>query len=338
MKFQVGYQDDRHFVEYLQSHPEKISEIYFPWENFTTGRGVTLNRETQKNLENDLHEFSRVGIGLCLLLNGNCYGRDALSRQFFQKLGDTVEFIAGEYNLHSVTTASPLIGKFLHNNFPGLHIRASVNMEIGTPEGVEYIAEYFDSFYLKREYNYDREQIIRMRDFCHANGKKLYILANSGCLNFCSARTFHDNLVAHQHEVAGMDNAFIFHGMCSTYLDDADKKLALLAKSNFIRPEDVALYDELCDGMKLATRTNFKPLAVAKAYFDGSWNGNAAELTEPAHAEKFLPQIIANKKFPPDYASFRMQCGKDCTRCSYCRDVLAGALVSLDEKKTIFFN
>ncbi len=336
MKFQVGYQDNRNFVNYLLEHTEKISEIYFPWENFTTGRGVTLSRESQKNLENDLAEFSRAGVGLCLLLNGNCYGREALSRQFFQKLGDTVDFLAGTYRLSSVTTASPLIGRFLHNNFPALQVRASVNMEIGTPEGVEYIAENFDSFYLKREYNYHREQIIRMRDFCRANGKKLYILANSGCLNFCSARTFHDNLVAHQHEVAGMDNAFVFHGACSSYLDAEKNRLTLLAKSNFIRPEDVVLYEELCDGMKLATRTNFKPLAVAKAYFDGSWNGNPAELTEPAHAEKFLPQIIANKKFPADYAMRRMQCSKICENCCYCRDVLAGALVSLDEKTTAF--
>jgi len=50
-------------------------------------------------------------------------------------------------------------------------------MEIGTPEGVEYLEDYFDSFYLKREYNHDRAVILRMRDFCHSHGKKMYLLA-----------------------------------------------------------------------------------------------------------------------------------------------------------------
>jgi hypothetical protein len=142
--------------------------------------------------------------------------------------------------------------------------------------------------------------------------------------------------VAHQHEVAAMDNAFVFHGICSIFMDDAAHRSGLLAKSNFIRPEDICWYEDLCDGIKLATRTNFKPFAVAKAYFDGSWNGNLLDLTEPAHAEKFLPAIIANKKFPADYAQKRFQCSKICENCSYCRDILAGATVTLNENNTIF--
>ena len=38
---------------------------------------------------------------------------------------------------------------------------------------------------------------------CDAEGKELYMLANSGCLNNCSAHVFHDNLVAHEAQIAG---------------------------------------------------------------------------------------------------------------------------------------
>ena len=38
MKYQLGYQDDPGFVRYLLSHKDNISEIYFPWGNFATGR------------------------------------------------------------------------------------------------------------------------------------------------------------------------------------------------------------------------------------------------------------------------------------------------------------
>ena len=136
MKFQVGYQDNRALVEYLLKHREMVSDVYFPWGDFTTGRGVIPTEIFKQNLAADLKRFSEAGIRLCLLLNGTCYGRHALARSFFQKLGDTVDNLREEYSIAGVTTASPLIARFLRKNFPGLEIRASVNMEIGTLEGV----------------------------------------------------------------------------------------------------------------------------------------------------------------------------------------------------------
>ena len=326
MKFQVGYQSNRKFVEYLLKHGDMVSELYFPWGEFTTGRGVTADTE---QLAEDLKCFKQADFKFCLLLNGNCYGSEALSVKFFDKLGNAIMEVMSSFGLNSVTTASPVIAAFLKQHFPALHIRASVNMEIGTPEGVEYLLDDFDSFYLKREYNYDLAVLTRMYDICHKNGKKLYILANSGCLNFCSARTFHDNLVAHQHEIAQMDNAVTFHGVCTKFLSAGKNKENLLAKSNFIRPEDIHYYEELCDGMKLATRTNFNPMAIAYAYFNGKFSGNLLDLTEPAHSALFPGEIIANRKIAADYAAYRFSCDKICEKCDYCKNIQKKATVLL---------
>lgn len=330
MKFHVGYQADGRFKKVLLDHTSQIGELYFPWDDFTTGRGIN-SREQQRQLENDLTGFAAAGIKFDLLLNGNCYGRQTLSRSFYQRIGDTVDMIGGKYGLNAVTTASVVIAKFLKKNFPDLKIRASVNMELGTTQALEYLLDNFDSFYLKREYNQDLAVLTQMKDFCTAHGKQLFILANSGCLNFCSARTFHDNLVAHQHEVSEMDNAFEFPGLCHEFLANGNTKADLLSHSNFIRPEDVALYENLCDGMKLATRTNPNPAAVAAAYFAGKWHGNMLDLTEPAHARHFLPEIIANDRFPADYASTRFNCSKKCDSCSYCRDIQKQSTVKLTD-------
>ena len=326
MKFQVGYQNNRKFLDYLLQHKDTVSELYFPWGEFTTGRGVTADAE---QLAEDLKCFKMADFKFCMLLNGNCYGKESLSIAFFDRLGDAIMEVMSSFGLSSVTTASPVIAAFLKQHFPALHIRASVNMEIGTPEGVEYLLDDFDSFYLKREYNYDLAVLTRMYDICHKNGKKLYILANSGCLNFCSARTFHDNLVAHQHEIAQMDNAVTFHGVCTKFLSAGKNKENLLAKSNFIRPEDVAIYEELCDGMKLATRTNFNPLQIVHAYFNGKFSGNLLDLTEPAHSALFPGEIIANRKIPEDYAARRFSCDKICEKCDYCKNIQKNATVLL---------
>ncbi len=326
MKFQVGYQDDPRLIGYLLKYREKISEVYFPWKDFTTGRGI-FAVDSKSNIATDLQELSAAGVRLCLLLNGNCYGKAVLMPDFFRQLGNTVEYLTGSYNVVKVTVASPVIAGFIRQNFPEIQICASVNMEIGTTEGIEYLLDDFDSFYLKREYNYDLQRIVLMRDFCRRHGKQLYILANSGCLNFCSARTFHDNLVAHQHEIE--NGAMEFRSICTQFLQKADNIKKILGKSNFIRPEDVHYYENFCDGMKLATRTNFNPLQIVHAYFNGKFSGNLLDLTEPAHSALLAGSIIANNRISAEYAEHRFQCGNRCESCDFCREIQEKAIINL---------
>ena len=328
MKFQIGYQNHRAFISYLLNHKDFISEIYFPWQNITTGRGI-ISSGLENNLYEDLKAFSSSRIRLSLLLNGNCYGYKALSKEFYQELKKTVSFLIEEFSITGVTTASPVIAKELKQQFPQLEIKASVNMEIGTCEGIEYLLDSFDSFYLKREYNYDLERITRIKNICHNNGKKLYILGNSGCLNYCSARTFHDNLVAHQHEIDYTHNTIDFQGHCTSFLATRDNKKNLLCKTNFIRPEDIHLYENICDGIKLATRTNFNPLSIVHAYFNGKFHGNLLDLTEPAHSSLFPGQIIANKLIPSNYSTQRFACNKICEQCNWCQEVQEKATITL---------
>ena len=145
MKFTVGWQNDELLKKAVMQNLRSISEIYFPWGGFWSGRGFFIGPKTQRKLEADLEEFRDSGLAANLLLNANCYGRNSLSRVFFQEIGDTVSELCERFGLKSVTTTSPIIAKFLKANFPDLETRASVNMEIGNVEGMEYIAQWFDS-------------------------------------------------------------------------------------------------------------------------------------------------------------------------------------------------
>ena len=190
-----------------------------------------------------LKKLSEHQIGLNLLFNANCYGKDSQSRAFFNKVGMTVDYIQSSFGLQSITTTSPLIAKFIKNNFENITVRASVNMEIGTIQGMDYLAQYFDGYYMKREWNRDFEKIRELSAWCRENGKKLHMLANSGCLNHCSAHNFHDNLVAHEQEISQMDNAYNFGGICKEYLKEESHYLSLIHDTNFVRPEDIGKYE-----------------------------------------------------------------------------------------------
>ena len=323
-------------VSAIKEWASKIGEIYFSWEDLPNGRNtiasVDMNRyAARQKQENDLLELSQHGISFNLLLNGNCYGKDAQSRAFFCKVGDTVEYLQEKYNLKSVTTTSPLIAKFLKQNFEDIEVRASVNMGIEGTVGMDYVAEYFDSFYLKREYNRDLKKLKAARVWCDKMDKKLYGLANSGCLNFCSVHTFHDNLVSHESEISQMDNAYEFEGQCHLYLKSQEKRNNWLRISNFIRPEDVSLYEDYFDGLKIATRMNNNPARVISAYCRGSFSGAVTDLLEPNHSGLFYPEVIENKKIPENFTRTVLNCNKDCEHCDYCKNIQKAASITLEE-------
>lgn len=299
MKFSVGLQkNNMEFVNYIIENSEHIYEVYFAWGDFPNGRSCQTQNEGYAPWElvdvqrEMLKKLSESGVSLNLLFNANCYGKESQSRAFFYKVGETVDYVRSIYGLKSITTTSPLIAKFIKNNFEDVETRASINMEIGSVQGMDYLKEYFDSFYMKRELNRDVESIKVLHGWCRQNGKKLFMLANSGCLNFCSAHIFHDNLVAHEAEIVQMDNAYNFGGICHEYLKDEKNYEKLIENTNFVRPEDISGYDNFFEAAKLATRIHNNPQMVLDSYIKGRYSGDILRLLEPAHS--IYPYVIEN--------------------------------------------
>ena len=299
MKFTVGLQYGRQsFLDCILENKQHIGEVYFAWGSFPNGRSNQLQNtafapwELQQKQIETLKTLGEAGIQLNLLFNANCYGAESQSRALFERIGQTVDYIESSFGLASVTTTSPLIAKFVKNNFPNIATRASVNMEIGTVQGMDYLAGYFDGYYMKRELNRDLDAVAHLSAWCKANGKSLHMLANSGCLNHCSAHNFHDNLVAHESEIAKMDNAYNFGGICHEYLRDPDHHKSLIEDTNFIRPEDMHKYEPYFTAAKLATRIHPAPTAVVNSYIRGKYSGNILDILEPKHS--IYPYVIEN--------------------------------------------
>ena len=339
MKWIVGYpiRENQPFLDEIIKNKEQISEVYFSWGDLPNGRsalsaeGDKTPFEQQMRQMEDLKRLSDAGLPLNLLYNANCYGKNSQSRTFFHQIGALTDFLMQTVGLATVTTSSPLIAKFIKENFESLPVRASVNMEIGTVEGISYLEDIFDSFYVKREVNRNRAGLQSLRTWCDAHGKQMYLLANSGCLNHCSAHTFHDNLVAHEAEIAAMDNGYDFQGICHTFLSKKKNHDTWLQRTNFIRPEETSLYEEFTPAMKLATRVNADPLRVLKAYLDGSYSGGTMDLLEPNHGKILFPYYFDNEKIDPSFAQHVLRCDKHCETCNFCKEVTRKACVNLGE-------
>jgi dTDP-4-dehydrorhamnose 3,5-epimerase len=163
------------------------------------------------------------------------------------------------------------------------------------------------------------------------NGKQMYLLANSGCLNNCSAHVFHDNLVAHEAEISAMDNGYQFRGVCWDFLSDENNFDKWLQRTNFIRPEDIELYEDLVPAVKLATRVNSSPSRVLNAYVGKRYRGSVMELLEPNHSGIFYPQYIENANFNENFAKQVLTCDKKCEECNFCAEVMREACVKLSD-------
>ena len=343
MKYIVGYpiKENKAFLNDVIQNKDNVYEVYFSWGDIPNGRSaLSLDEaltpfEIQQRQANDLKRLASEGIRLNLLFNANCYGKDSQSRDFFNKIGNLTDYIKREFGLAAVTTSSPLIAKFIKENFEDIDVRASVNMEIGSIEGLSYVSRFFDSFYIKRELNRNLPMLMQLRRWCDANGKQMYLLANSGCLNNCSAHTFHDNLVAHESEISAMDNGYQFKGVCWDYLSDENNFYSWLRRTNFIRPDDICLYDDIVPALKLATRVNSAPSRVLAAYIDKRYRGSVMELLEPNHSGIFYPNYIENANFDENFASYVMNCNKKCEECGFCADVMRRACVRLADDPAV---
>lgn len=330
--FSVGFRimpdESELFSKIVSDYRDSITEVYFAWPGEPSGRSPVAIQHGTLFWE-EIRRIASLGIGLNLVLNAACYGSKALARD----LAEHIEMQVGRAEsiglLSAVTTMSPLVARTVRRYYPHIDLRASVNMRLGTVKGMEYVADLFTSYNIQREYNRDPERLHELGQWAEQHGKRLHVLANSGCLNFCSFQTFHDNVVAHENEMRNPEPIPGITTLCRHFYQDRKNWANFLAGS-WIRPEDIAEHSRFFPGTyKLATRMHENPRQVIHAYCSGRYYGNLLDVMEPGLQDVFLPFIIDNTLFPEDWSTRTMRCSKRCHACGYCRDAAEQVFVDL---------
>lgn len=333
MNFAVGYRhqsEGEQFSSAVLSYQD-VSEVYFPWVDEPSGRpvlgyGEGDDSETIKEiLSEELTELRSKGIRLDLLLNANCYGEHAMSRELEDRICAIInELDSWGCRPQIVTAASPFVARTIKARFPDIETRASVNMRLTTLQAMKYLAPWFDSYYIGRDVQRNLDTVKTMSEWAHANGKKVGVLANSGCLRNCPWQTYHDNLISHSTQALKVRPARGFNPhLCWTMYENPENFPEIL-KATWIRPEDLHRYEPYVDFVKLATRQHSMMRLVLDAYMSRSFRGNLLDLLEPGFAPAFGRQgvLLDNSAFPSDWADKVSHCSRECTDCGYCEKVL----------------
>ncbi len=341
MKFAVGFQlydvGEEPFSSIVQAYRDSISEVFFPWQDFATGRSPVATRHgftdwtAQARTEEELKKIKAMGIKLDLLFNGNCYGQYAISEKLANSVCSVIAHLEEiDCGVDIITTASPAIAHTVKKHFKKIEVRASVNMKIGTVKGMHYLSDLFDSFHVQRDYNRNIPHLKMLKEWADQNGKKLIMLANSGCFRDCSGQIFHDNLVAHESEVCEVENIKDFTPyVCWRALKDR-KNWSMLLQNTWVRPEDLHHYEGIFDTVKLATRMHTHPGMVIDAYVRGKYYGNTLDLFEPGFGRAIAPYVMDNSAFPKDWFEKTTNCDKQCHKCGYCEGVLKKLLLNTE--------
>ncbi len=334
LKLSVGYQYNERlpFSSVVSRYAEHIDEVYFSWVDSPSGRSVIggydgyFDYGLQSTLLEELRAIKANNVKLDLLFNANCYGADAMSEVLRGRVYSVIDYLQQmELMPEVITTTSPAIAYMIKERYEGVELRASVNMKISTVKGMSYVSHLFDSFCVAKECNRDLKRLRELREYADECGKRLTMLANSGCMRDCSGQIFHDNMVAHEAEIAKQKNIDFMPYMCWNYLKDKNNRPAVL-QNTWVRPEDIDRYEGLVDLVKLATRAHALPGMVIAAYAKRRYYGNLLDLFEPGFSPAFLPYVVDSSKIPEDFWRVTVECDKRCDRCSYCRTVLEGAL------------
>lgn len=335
--FSVGYQlpdeGGERFPEIVADYRDAVAEVYFAPGDAPSARTPSADasgyapEDAEAILQEDLAALRGMGVKLNLLCNANCYGGAAVSKT----LAATAASAIARYRPDSVTTTSIFLADRIRKGFPGLGVRASVNMNLASVEELAYVADFFDSYCVSRELNYDLGTLDRIGAWARANGKSLVVLANSGCLRNCPAHAFHDNLVAHFAEIDPADVETDFQPVfCRSFYASPENRAGFLEHASFLRPENVAEYARFAPLVKLATRTHPNPRLVIDAYSRGRFTGNLFDLTEPNHGQRFKGKVLDAARIDDAWWRTKARCSRDCASCGLCRKVLAGALVDCE--------
>ena len=320
----VGHFLNADFRAVCAPHLGRIRETFFAWPGVRSCRPAPdFTPELRARMADDLRWARANGVELDTLFNCNCYGDVAVSRDLADFVGATLREMDAEGLFpETVTTTSPFIATVLRRDFPSVRIRWSVNLRVHGTLGFESVMELFDSFYVSRERHRDAAYLASVSAWAKAHGKTVGIQANSGCLRQCPFQTFHDNL--HGHDRLAQSKAGEAFGFsvfrCATNYARGNYEDFL--RATWLRPEDLPAYEPYVDAVKLATRRHPDPAKVLAAYATYAYDGNLADLMDPAHAfpKSFDNAALGRSALWPAVRDCPR--ADDCAHCGRCAALL----------------
>ena len=324
MQYSVPIHWDNSFISSLLAvdRQRKINEVY--------GRLPALGKARAY-----IEPLRRYGVRINYLFDELCMDNLEFTRAGQRRIMSVLDsFVQSEAD--AVTVAIPYLAMLIKKRYPALSVIVSAAANINTARRAQFWETLgVDCICLPGPIvNHDLSllRIIRRSIKC-----KIRLVANGGCIRNCPVYLSHRLLDSHsQVDKQGAVALDYYRGRCMTR---RLKNPELFIRSDWIRPEDTGVYDDLgIDSFQLVDTSSSgeRMLKITGAYLSGSFDGNLIDLLQNfPHSTAdpdSLPQarvFIDNKKLDGFLLNMPNDCDRrSCNSCSYCKSAATAIAVS----------
>ncbi|GKX31191.1 protease [Vallitalea longa] len=250
-------------------------------------------------------------------LNPACFGNYEFSEEGIKSILDLLNQLA-TIGITNITVSSPSLVEIVRESGFDFEIKASAICEIVSPNKANFYKKIgAERIVVDPDITRDFE---KLKHICEVYGDKVEIIINNVCMHNCPYKMFHYNHEAHCTN--DQDIKDFFFNRCSM---QKASDTANLLKLNWIRPEDIKLYEEVgIRYFKIQGRQNVLTGDIVKTleyYFNESYDGNLFDLITIFSPYNSYQTYIDNKKLDGFVERFFREpgfCKEVCSKCGYC--------------------
>lgn len=258
---------------------------------------------------------------------------------------DYIKYLV-DIGVATITVSLPMVAEFIREVDDKIGIEVSTIAHIDSIAQIQMWREKYGITKVCNNVMKNREIdfLCRVSGYCREQNIILTLIANEFCsigsnnaINCAGGCIYRDHCYSLQSEGYTKDDLMKMNGYPMSICDESRKKTVTWLKSNFIRPEDMSLYNEIgINHFKITGRTATIDFMrkVVKAYMRQNWEGNLIELwSNISHLSKEVQEnqsentcFILNKSLDGflDYwfQNRQQMCAKELcgTTCTYCND------------------
>lgn len=246
------------------------------------------------------------------LINSACLGNREVNPSSHKEIIEYINKLS-IIGVDAITVNSPYLCELIKKQFPNMNITIGVAANVFNCKHIKYWEELgADEITLPHIVNRNFEELEEILKFTKNRNIFVRAIANNICLHECPYKMSHSSSQSHaSQEGSESSDLHIDYNLLSCN----NKKIRNpenLISSEWIRPEDVHYYEELCNkvgnnkfSIKLLDRTKTTEflLRVVKSYIEESYDGNLLDIvcwpstkdTKEIHKNNIYASAINNK-------------------------------------------
>lgn len=271
-----------------------VHEVYgkLPGDYIGGGRAsVIFNDVPLSTFKNHVLKVREKGISFNYLLNATCLDNLEFTRKGNNQIRKLLDLVCNA-GADTVTLALPQLVKMVKKTYPHLKISISTNNMVDNLERVKYWEEFgIDKITLSySDVNRDFKELKRIVRYRKCD---VQLICNLFCRRHCPFQQLHANFHSHASQTSHVNKRFPIDYYCIFCIARIFTDPIEIIRSNWIRPEDLSLYEEIgIDQFKLTERgMNTTDLArIVSAYTRRSYDGNLLDLIPSMSKYKYITE------------------------------------------------